>query len=360
MMSMLAAVYRGDSGVRLEEVPQPSFGRGEMLLRLHNASICATDIRILKGAHRKFDAGTVRIPGHEIAGTVEAVGADVTGFEPGQRVFVAPNMGCGKCISCRRGRNNLCPNYDAFGITLDGGFAEFMRVTAPAIEQGNVMPLEANADLTTAALAEPLACVLHGQDAVGATAGYVVLVLGAGPIGLMHTLLATAHGAKHVILADRVAQRLAMAASISAARLVDVTRDDLHAVVTEETGGAGADVVIVAAPAAEAQQQALQLAAPGGRVNLFAGLPKDKPFVSLETNLIHYKELLVTGTTACSTSDCRHSLDLIVSGAVDLMPLVTARFPLENAAEAFAAAQDPSNLKVVLDMNGRNRPHGGR
>jgi L-iditol 2-dehydrogenase len=356
MKRMLAAVYRAGSGVSVEEAPLPPFGSSEILLRLNNASICGTDIRIIKGAHRKLDASSVRIPGHEIVGTIEATGSDVTGLHAGQKVFLAPNMGCGQCVFCRSRKNNLCPDSDAFGITLDGGFAEFMRVTAPAIEQGNVMPLEDDVDLTTATLTEPFACVLRGQEAVRASVGDVVLILGAGPIGLMHALLAAARGVKRIMIGGRSAARLALATTISAARVIDMSRDDLTAAVLEETGGTGADVIIVAAPSAELQQQALKFAAPAGRINLFAGLPKDNSSALLDTNLIHYKELLVTGTTACSTSDCRQSLDLIVSGKVDLSVLVTARFPLERALDAFAAAQDPANLKVVLDMNGRHRP----
>lgn len=355
----MAAVYRDGSGLAVEEVPVPGAGRRELLLRVENASICATDVRIIKGAHRMVRAGVVRIPGHEVVGVVEEAGIDVSGFHAGQRVFIAPNMGCGQCAPCRRGKNNLCANYDAFGITLDGGFAEYMRVTAPAIEQGNVMPVPSGTDPAVLALAEPFACVLHGQDAVALGSGDVVVVQGAGPIGLMHALLATARGARRVIVADPVKERLAAASELTGARTVDLSSMDLASVVQEESNGTGADVVIVAAPAAAAQRQALQLAAPGGRINFFAGLPKEDPYVSLDANLIHYKELLVTGTTACSTDDCRRALELIVSGAVDLAPLISARFPLEQAVAAFEAAQDRTNLKIVLEMNECHRPVGG-
>jgi threonine dehydrogenase-like Zn-dependent dehydrogenase len=343
----------------MDRVPEPKPAADELVLRVEAASICATDIRILHGAHRKFGPGTVRIPGHEVVGAVEDAGPEVHQFRPGDRVFIAPNMGCGQCVPCRRGKNNLCPDYQAFGITMDGGFAELMRVSAPAIQQGNVLPVSSDIDPALIALAEPLACVLHGQDAVKTGPGDVVVVVGAGPIGLMHALLARSRGAACVIVADREAARLEVANTFAGARTVDVTSTDLREAVYEQSGGAGADVIIVAAPSAEAQRDALHLGAPGARINFFAGLPKEDPTVRLDANLIHYKELVITGTTACSTNDCRKALSLITSRAIDLTPLISARYPLARAIEAFAAAENRSNLKVVLEMNGRERPVGG-
>ena len=139
--TMLAAVYHGPDDLRLEQVPLPAIGPGEALLRVTSACICGTDLRILHGGHRKYPAGTVRIPGHEVVGEIARVGSEVVGLTVGQRVFVAPNMGCGHCRQCVSGNNNLCADYQAVGITLDGGFAEYMRIPAAAIAQGNLMPI---------------------------------------------------------------------------------------------------------------------------------------------------------------------------------------------------------------------------
>ena len=138
---MLAAVYHGPGDLRVETVPTPVVGPGEILLRVKSASICGTDLRIFHGDHRKYPPGTVRIPGHEVVGTVAELGAEVTGFVRGQRVFIAPNIGCGHCRQCISGNNNLCANFEAIGITLDGGFAEYLRVPAQAITQGNVFAI---------------------------------------------------------------------------------------------------------------------------------------------------------------------------------------------------------------------------
>jgi L-iditol 2-dehydrogenase len=346
---MLAAVYHGPEDVRLEEVPVPIIGADEVLLKVANAGICGTDLRIWHGAHRKFPQGTVRIPGHELVGDIIELGANVKGLEPGERVFVAPNMGCGHCRQCVSGNNNRCARYEAIGVTMDGAFAEYVRIPAAAILQGNLIPLAAQADPAAAALIEPFACVLRGQDAVAVRPGEVVLVIGAGPIGVMHVMLARLRGAGRVIVSDLLPDRLRLAIRTGADRTANPLQEDLAAVIAEESGGEGADVIIVAAPAAGAQEEALKLSAIGGRINLFGGLPREQSTIRFDSNLVHYKELVVTGTTACSTADCWRAAALVNSGRVDLSHLVSARFPLGEALQALAAAEDRKSLKVVIE-----------
>lgn len=344
---MLAAVYHGPNDLRVERIPVPETGPGEALLKVVSSSICGTDLRILHGGHRKYPAGTVRVPGHEVVGDIAALGAGVSGLAVGQRVFIAPNMGCGHCRQCISGSNNLCANYDAFGITLNGSFAEYMRLPAATILQGNVMPLAPGVDPAAAALVEPLACVLRGQNAVSVGVGDVVVVVGAGPIGALHIMLARLRGASRVIASEMVAERRAQALRFGADDAV--TPDALADAVAAASGGAGADVVIVAAPAHAAQEAAIALAAIGGRINFFGGLPKERPVVQLDSNAVHYKELIVTGTTACNTADCRQAAAIVNAGRLDLSALVSARYPLAEASAAFAAAEDRKSLKVVLE-----------
>ena len=229
---MLAAVYHGAEDLRLEQRPTPSPGAGELVLRVDFASICATDLRILRGVHRKFGPGTVRVPGHEVVGTIADIGAGVRrGLGVGQRVFIAPNVGCGHCRQCLRGENNLCANYQALGITLDGAFAEFLRIPAPFVEQGNVMPFPDALEGAAVALAEPFACVLRGQQALKVGSGDVVLVLGAGPIGVMHVLAAKAAGAAKILVSDLAPVRLEAAARMGADRVVNAREESLPDVV---------------------------------------------------------------------------------------------------------------------------------
>ena len=346
---MLAAVYHGPNDLRIEEVPVPEIGPGELLIKVLSASICGTDIRIIHGNHRMYSSGTVRILGHEVVGNIDKVGEGLASFIVGERVFIAPNMGCGHCEQCVSGNNNLCSNYDALGVTMDGGFAEYMRVPANSIQQGNVIKIGDSVDSAVAALMEPFACVLRGQNALHIKPGEVVLIIGAGPIGVMHTKLAKLRGAGRVIVSEPMADRAAQVKRMGADRVVNPIEEDLKAVIAEESKGRGADVIIVAAPVHAAQESALQLAAIGGRINLFGGLPKDRPTINFDSNLVHYKELIITGTTACSTNDCWQAAQIANSGFVDLTDLVSQRFPLKDAVAAFAAAEDRKSLKIVLE-----------
>jgi L-iditol 2-dehydrogenase len=165
----------------------------------------------------------------------------------------------------------------------------------------------------------------------------------------MHLMLARLRGAIQIIVSDLLPGRLARAAQMGADRVVNSLQEDLTTVVAEESGGLGADVIIVAAPAHQAQEEAVHLAAIGGRINFFGGLPKDRPTIQCDSNLVHYKELYVTGTTACSTSDCWRAAALVNSGRINLEPLISDRFPLSQAMEAFAAAEDRQSLKVMLE-----------
>lgn len=346
---MKAAVYYGPQDIRVEEIPVPEIGPDEILLKVLNANICGTDLRILHGGHRMYPAGTRRVPGHEVVGVIARVGEALTSYEVGERVFIAPNMGQGDSRETISGNNNLDPNFKAIGINLDGAFAEYMRVPAEAVRQGNVIPIEEDRDPAVAALIEPLACVLRGQNAINVRSGDVAVIMGAGPIGVLHMLLAKARGAAKVIVSEPVEQRRQQALELGATLVVDPINEDLAAVVKQASGGRGADVVIVAAPSKAAQESALTIAATGGRINFFGGLAKDDPFINFNSNTVHYKELIVTGTTACSTHDCLQAADLVNAGVLDLTPLVTAHFPLSEARQAFEAAADGTNLRVSLE-----------
>lgn len=346
--SMQAAVYYGANDLRIEERPIPKISEDEVLVAVKAASICGTDLRIFNGGHRKFPPGTVRILGHEVVGEIAAAGTNVSSVEVGDRVFIAPNIGCGVCRQCTSGKNNLCPNYTALGVTIDGAFAEYMRVPAQGIRQGNLIQIGDQTDPAVAALIEPLACVLHGQDAVQVIPGESVLIVGAGPIGLMHLLLAKFRGAGQVLVSEIREERLAAAKTYGADSLLNPEKESLKNMVMEATMGMGADVIIIAAPSPVAQGQAPEVAAVGGRINLFGGLSKEKPTIQLNANLVHYKELLLTGTTGCSTHDCRRAATLVLAKKIDLSGLVSNRYPLEKTVEAFEEAQKREGYKIVL------------
>jgi L-iditol 2-dehydrogenase len=330
-------------------MPVPTIDKGEMLVKVISASICGTDLRIVHGNHRMYPPGTVRIPGHEVVGTIAEIGTEVENYSIGQRVFCAPNTGCGHCQQCISGNNNLCANYDAIGVTRDGGFAEYVRIPANSVQQGNVIPIGESVDSAVAALMEPFACVLRGQNALHMNPGDVILIFGAGPIGVMHMKLARGRGAGRIFVSEPNLERATQAKRMGADRVVNPLSEDLKTILMEETDGHGADVIIVAAPIHAAQEEALDLAAISGRINYFGGLPKDRPTIRFNSNLVHYKELIVTATTACSTADCWQATRIVTSGMVDLADIVSQRYPLREAVKAFAVAEDGKSLKIVLE-----------
>jgi len=348
--TMQAAVYYGPEDLRVEERPIPQINPREALIKVIATGICGTDLRIYHGNHRLYPTGTVRIPGHEVVGVIQEVGSEVAGLNLGQIVFLAPNMGCGHCRQCISGNNNLCANYHSPGITYDGSFAEYLRVPEAGILQGNLIPLDKDTDPAATALIEPFACVLRGQDALNIRPGETVLVIGAGPIGIMHVLLARLRGAGKVLVSELIAERAAQVNEFGADLVINPEVSDLKAIVMETTNGEGADVIVVAAPAHKAQAQALELASLRGRINFFGGLPKRQPMIEFNSNLVHYKELVITGTTACSTDDCRRAARIVNTGQIDLSRLVGARYSLQDAGPAFLAAEAGKSLKVILEI----------
>jgi len=345
---MLAAVYHDVGEMRVEEVPCPTIGDGEALLRVRAASICGTDLRIYSSGHFKIPPGTPRILGHEFAGEVAAVGSMVKSLTPGMRIAMAPNIGCGVCEQCVQGHNHLCPTYEAFGISLDGAFSEYMLIPKEAINQGNIVLLPEGVSFEEAALNEPFSCCYNGSRACRIEPGDSVLILGAGPIGIMHLFLASLSGASKVMVSEVIGERLRAALKFGADLAINPEEEDLPTAIRETTGGRGVDVIIVAAPSPTAQEQALELAAPQGRINFFGGLPQGREFIKFNSNRVHYQQLLVTGTTGSSNYQYRKSMEIIASGRVDLSPLITACFPLWEVEEAFTLAASKKAMKVLI------------
>ncbi|GAA2245014.1 zinc-dependent dehydrogenase [Herbiconiux moechotypicola] len=344
---MKAAVFREPGVIEVAEVPVPAIGPGDVLVRVRAASICGTDLRIVKHGHFRIPAGTPRVLGHEWSGEVVEAGAEVQGFAPGDRVSAAPNVGCGRCALCAKGLNQLCPDYEAFGITMDGGFAEFLRVPAIALERGNLFHLPDSVGFEVAAVIEPLSCCLHGQRKVEVGEGDTVLIIGAGPIGCFHTVLAKRAGARQVIVANSRQPRLEIAGRMGADVLVNVTETDLAAEVDRLTGGEGADVVITCVSKAEVISAATGLAGRLGRINVFSGLG-DGARPPIDVNSLHYREQTLTGTTGSSVTDYGDAIDIVAGGGVDLTPVITGRFALDDIALAMEQSRTGAGMKSVI------------
>jgi L-iditol 2-dehydrogenase len=345
-MDMLAAKLYGKNDLRVERIPIPAINDDELLIRVKAATICGTDVRMYLNGATGADAENPLVLCHEFAGDIEALGARVSNYHIGQRVAVAPNIGCGVCDRCVSGSSHHCDKLTAIGIHLDGGFAEFVRIPSAAVRLGNVTPIADSVSYAAAAVNEALSCAYSAFERYGVNPGETVVIIGAGAIGLMHSRLAKMAGAAKIILNDLSQARLAECASL--APYVNTVKDNLYGRVMEETAGAGANVIIIACSAASAQRDALVLAALDGRVNFFGGLPKGKEMVELNTNLIHYKQISVTGTTRASHAHYRKTLDFIASGLVDADSLITHRYPLEDIQKAFENAVAAVGLRQAI------------
>jgi L-iditol 2-dehydrogenase len=346
---MLAARLMAVNDLKVEEVPTPSAGPGEVLVEVGANTICGTDLRILRGEKTSY----VELPvvmGHEAAGRVAEVGEGVDRYAPGDRVALNPGIPDRRCWACRHGLENMCEHKRIVGYSIDGGLAQYMLVPADSVAAGCLFVAESDLPDEQLALAEPLGCVVNGQRLTPVGVGDTVLVMGAGPIGLLHLQLALLSGAGSVIVSQRSPARRALAERLGATVALDPTSQDLAEVVDGLTGGRGVDLAIIAIGVPELVNQALGLTRVGGRVNIFAGLA-GKGWAEVEANLIHYRQLVVTGSSDVRRSDYETALGLITSGRVDTAALVTHRFPLEAVASAFAAAAGREAVKVAVLPN---------
>jgi L-iditol 2-dehydrogenase len=340
--------FHAPGDVRIEEAPEPDAGAGEVKLRVRNCSTCGTDVKIWRFGHHHIVPP--RIMGHEIAGEIVAVGDDVPGWQVGDRVQVIAAIPCGQCRECRNGRMTVCPNQESIGYHYEGGFAEFLVVPVSVLAVHGLNRIPDRLSFAEASVAEPLACVLNGQMLARVGAGDDVVVVGAGPIGCLHVRLARARGAARVFLVDLNAERLAMAADLvtpDASVCADGT--DVVEAVGKLTDGRGADVIITAAAAGQVQEQALRMAAPQARISYFGGLPKDKPLITVDSNLVHYRELTIVGASGSSPAHNAQALELIASGAVPVADLITHRVPLDQTLAAFDIVARGEAIKVTVE-----------
>jgi L-iditol 2-dehydrogenase len=342
------ARFYAPGDIRIEEAPEPSAKAGELKLKVHNTSTCGTDLKIFRHGHHHIDPP--RVIGHEIAGEVVEVGEGVSGWEAGARVQVIAAIPCGECFECKRGRMTICPNQLSMGYHFDGGFAEYMIVPSNVLKVDGVNRIPEGLSYAEASVAEPFACVLNGQELAGVGTGDTVVVVGAGPIGCLHVRLARARGAEVVYLVELNRARLDMAAALVKpdAAICGSETDPVEEVL-KLTDGRGVDVVITAAAAGKAQEDGLKMAARGGRISFFGGLPKDNPIIACDSNLVHYRELTIVGANGSSPAHNKKALDLIATGAVPVDDLITHRLPLDGVLDAIRIVASGEAIKVTIE-----------
>ncbi|MGQ9780692.1 MAG: zinc-dependent dehydrogenase [Nitrososphaeria archaeon] len=341
---MKAAVFYAPSNIRVEERPIPQIARGEVLVKVKAAAICGTDLRIYTGAKK---IQTPKIIGHEFAGEVEEVGEDVTGVGLGDRVTVYPVISCGKCYACMMGRRNICVQRPTIGYEYDGGFAEYVRIPSDAIIAGSLIKLPDKITYEEAAITEPLAACLNGMMRLDVKHGEHVWIAGAGPIGLMHVQLARLAGASLVIVSEVNEFRAKKAQEFGADIVVNPVKEDVFQNIMHATEGKGADKIMIAAGVPRLIGDSLKAARKGARIVIFAGSPEDSS-ITIDPNIIHYKEIELTGASAATPFLHRKAVELVNNRRINLRSLITHTLRLEEIVKGLEMKQMVEGLKTLV------------
>lgn len=342
---MKALVFQGPKEFEVKEVPIPVCGEEEILVKVRYAGVCGTDNRIYQGT-KVIEAP--RITGHEFSGVIQQIGALVKGYEIGQRVSVYPMIYCGHCHCCKDGRTNICINRTTIGYEIDGGFAQYVKIPKEAIDCGNVVPVPDNVSDEIAAISEPITAAYHGIQQAKLRDGDVFVIVGAGPIGLFHTQLSKCVNLAKRIVVEPIAEKRKMALDMGADLVIDPTVEDAKKIIMEQTGGRGADSVIVDVGIPTVLEQSLDYVKKGGRLVIFAGMPAGSK-VTIDPNTIHYKEIVLTGSSSSSAINQAEVFQLLSSGKVDTKGMISGCFPLEEWRTAFEMKNNYIGVKTIIN-----------
>lgn len=352
--TMRAVVYRGIDDMRVETVPVPRIGPGELLVKVATCGVCGTDLKkIHSGSH-----SAPRIFGHEMSGSIVAVGEGVVSYAIGERVVVHHHVPCRQCYYCRKGTPAQCPLYKKTGVTAGfepsgGGFADYIRVMDFVVANGGVVRIPDGVPFEQAAFVEPLNTVLKGVKLLDLAPDDTVLVIGQGPIGLMHAALSSRIAAK-VLTSDLYPERHAIAAEFGLKHPIHAGQENVVERVLAETGGRGADAVILAVGGNALIRTAMDSARPGGKVMLFAQTQHGETTIDPAAVCVDEKTLL--GSYSSSFDILDEVTDLVFNGyrqGFDMTRLISHRFPIEEAIEAIEIASHPKSdsMKIMIEPN---------
>jgi len=338
---MKVATYYSLDDIRIQDMPKPKIGSDEILVEMKACGVCGSD---LMDWYLRSRAPLVL--GHEPAGIIVEAGRSVKGFNVGDRVFAHHHVACLKCYYCKKGDYTMCSQFAQTHIE-PGGFAEYFKVPAPNL-QIDTLELPRNLSYEEATLIEPVGCCIRAQNKAGIQKGDAVAIIGAGPSGIIHAMLARISDAKQIIATDLIDHRLKMAKHLGADLTINPKQENLVERVKEATEGRGADLAIVTAPNVKAVEDGVQIVRRGGKILLFAPTQPDQ-YARLSPHRLFFSEITVIPSYSVSHIETRAALKLISSGRINAKKLITHRFPLSRTAEAFqTAARSKECLKVVV------------
>lgn len=338
---MIGAYFLGNQTIETRPLVLPEPGEGQVLVKVCACGVCGTDVHIYHGGKGSADVTPPVILGHEFSGRIVRLGSGVTGLEEGQLITVDPNIYCGKCRPCRQGQKQMCHHMKAVGVNMDGGFADYCLVP-----YAQCVTVPEGTDPEVAALAEPLACCLHGIDRAGIRPGENVLVIGGGTIGQIMLQLARLAGAAKVVLSEPVAARRELAVRLGADAAIDPIHEDLNGRLSELLSKDGADVVIECVGSPRTSGQAIDAAAGCGRVLLF-GVPDPEAVLQTKMHPIFQKELTIMGSFVNPDTHSR-AVALLSSGQMKLKELITHRFPVSQLEDAIRMQVSAESIKVLV------------
>ena len=342
---MKAAVFYGTRDIKVEDVKKPGLRSDEVLVAPRVVGICGSDFHIYTG-HWKIE--TPLILGHEFTGEVVETGPDVRCFKPGDRVVIEPAVTCGTCYYCNGidTNNYFCENRPTVGFTQDGAFADFVKVPEKGLHR-----LPENLDFEKGALVEPLACAIRGSDRSEVQPGDNVIVLGAGPIGLLLILLTRLRGAAKVVVTEPNTKRMEMASTLGADLVLDPGKEDVKARSREIFNGRDADVVIEAVGSKTTTEQSFVLTRPGGRVCIVGLCPQGTPVAIPDSfEAFYIKELTIAGSSCSPKGTFERAIRLLAADRIDVSNFITHRYGLDDLDKALtmiAGGKEPA-IKVVI------------
>lgn len=339
---MKAAVVYDENDIRITEIPTPNLGPGQVLIKVRGSGVCATDVKILGGSGLPKELPTIL--GHEVAGTIHAIGEGVSGLKINQRVAVYPIAACGECFFCDRGRFSLCLKPYGLGHGADGGFAEYLIVPEQIVNLGGIVDID-DMPFDIAAMIEPTACCIAAARQCGTKAGDNVLILGCGPLGLLHTVISKDKGARVIVL-DINEERLGKAKEMGADISLNPDKVDVFEELRNLTH-IGADIVIAAVGSAEVVEKFLPLVRNGGVYNIFAGTPKGKT-INLDPRWLHYGEIILTGTFGSSLDHFRSSYEFLRENADVVSKVISERCALDDILNAVERVKKGTALKSII------------
>jgi L-iditol 2-dehydrogenase len=340
---MKAAVLTAPRQLNIREIEKPRIGEMDVLVRLKYCGICTLEQRMYTG---EMEFHYPIIPGHEASGVVEQIGKEAKelreDLKPGTPVALDLVSRCGECYYCRTGASNLCVNRFKDGKRILGGFAEYRAVSSK-----QVFTVSEEFPLEIAAFAEPVACCIRSLKKINLSLAEDLLIVGAGPMGMMHLMVGLCMGAR-IFVSDPDRGRLKAAAGLGAFMAIDPTREDLPAIVHSCTEGRGVDACVVTSPATAALQSAFEATAAGGRINIYTSYNEKLPLYT-DANSIHRSEILITGSEGRTEEDFLQAVRLLMFGRIDLSSLISRKVTFSGLEKGIQAGMTPSTFRVLLD-----------